>query len=55
MSEEADFVAAALEREGAWYRAEAERERLRSDLGFVARPSARCAAPCGTSAADARG
>ncbi|MBF4623848.1 DNA alkylation repair protein [Clavibacter sp. VKM Ac-2872] len=35
MSEDADFVAAALEREGAWYRADAERERLRSDLEFV--------------------
>ena len=35
MTQDADFVAAALEREGAWYRAEAERERLRSDLGFV--------------------
>jgi hypothetical protein len=35
VSEDADFVAAALEREGAWYRAEAERERLRSDLAFV--------------------
>ncbi|RIJ58678.1 DNA alkylation repair protein, partial [Clavibacter lycopersici] len=35
MTEDADFIAAALEREGAWYRAEAERERLRSDLEFV--------------------
>ncbi|WP_435092630.1 DNA alkylation repair protein [Clavibacter michiganensis] len=35
MTEDAEFVAAALEREGAWYRAEAERERLRSDLEFV--------------------
>lgn len=35
MTEDAEFVAAALEREGAWYRAEAEREQLRSDLEFV--------------------
>jgi hypothetical protein len=35
LAEDAGFVAAALEREGAWYRAEAERERLRSDLEFV--------------------
>jgi hypothetical protein len=35
MTEDADFVAAALEREGDGYRAEAERERLRSDLEFV--------------------
>ncbi|MCJ1710706.1 DNA alkylation repair protein [Clavibacter michiganensis subsp. phaseoli] len=35
MTADAEFVAAALEREGAWYRAEAERERLRSDLEFV--------------------
>ncbi len=31
MTRDAGFVAAALEREGAWYRAEAERERRRSD------------------------
>ncbi len=38
MTRDAEFVAAALEREGAWYRAEAERERLRSDLEFVGAP-----------------
>lgn len=35
MSEDAAFVAATLEREGDGYRADAERERLRSDLAFV--------------------
>ncbi|MDQ0743518.1 hypothetical protein QFZ62_000826 [Clavibacter sp. B3I6] len=35
MTGDADFVATALEREGDGYRAEAERERLRSDLEFV--------------------
>ncbi|WP_445443778.1 DNA alkylation repair protein [Clavibacter sp. km1a] len=35
MTADADFIAAALEREGDGYRAEAERERLRSDLEFV--------------------
>jgi len=35
MSEDAEFVAATLEREGDAYRADAERERLGSDLVFV--------------------
>lgn len=35
MSNDAGFVIAALERESAWYRAEAERERLGSDLEFM--------------------
>lgn len=35
MTADADFVARALEREGDPYRADAERDRLRSDLEFV--------------------
>lgn len=34
MSDVADFVDAALQREGSWYRAEAEKARLGSDLEF---------------------
>ena len=34
MSDAADFVDAALQREGSWYRAEAEKSRLESDLDF---------------------